>query len=472
MDSNQNSLSKEHIIDLKDFCWLVLGQWKAIILVALCVMLAFLGLMSFRQTKALKEQDSQYSAQNLSEQDILNTLPDNEQSVVASTYRLLQERDKLSNYICSAPIMEIDPNQAQRLRVSWAVDEKEIDSNTLAMTYLMELKSTDCVNRLIQASGTSMDVGHFSDLVFFTFPEKIGEGVVCCDVFLTDEMQGEKLQSELNNEIQSIFSRMQSEFGQHRLINYKSEITQVADDRVLQRQTTLLNNFANFNNQINSLKNMFSLGQKEALGKLQEIGNGQTIKAPKRTRVVTLRNILIGLVLGGFIYLVFCLLAVMASGKVFGESMIKGTPARLLGQWDSLFKDSAGNWLVRDKWLWNKQHRNHQDKNVELERATETIESVCVYKNINQLLMFSTAKQTVEQKKFVDELNNRIEAAGLRVMYAEYNDGNSIQDRFFKDNDGVILYLFDSKTHFRDIETIVNRCNDYNKPILGSIYLS
>ena len=473
MNMNQNHLCKDRVIDLKELCWRLLEQWRAVIIVVVCVMVAFFGLLIFREMRVSEIESNQQNDKQITESDIINALPESEKTVVASTYRLLQEREKISDYIYNAPIMKLDPNKAERLRVSWAIDESGKDNNALAMSYVMELQTESCRSRMINACGVNMDAGHFNDLVFFSLPEKIGEGVVCCDIFLTAEMQEDILQNELGNIVKDIHTKITNEFGDHQIRNYQSEIAFVADDRILQQQTTLLNGFANLNNQINSFKNVFSIEQKEALGKLQELENEQetAVAISHKKSVFTVRNVIIGIILGGVAYLVCFFLYFMLSGKVIGGSMVDGIPGRVMGEWACFSTDSKRNLLMLDSRFFNKHHKNHLNKNEEIYKASRSIKSLCDYKRVYKLAFVLTTELTRDQQSFVDELKKSLETKGINITVTKENN-YQIEECDIVNNESVMFIVVDSKTSIKSIEMIIEQCNDYERLILGSIVLA
>ena len=88
---NSDRLNGEIFIDFKEFFWRIAEQWKAIIVVALIVMLLFSG-ASYAISSILDgDQESEYSSQD----EVLETLSINDREMVLSVLKEKAARDKL-----------------------------------------------------------------------------------------------------------------------------------------------------------------------------------------------------------------------------------------------------------------------------------------------------------------------------------------------------------------------------------------
>lgn len=471
MESKNNKMANELMIDIKDFFWRLLEQWKAVLLVAICVMVAFLGFLHIRYSNNIKEKkEAQNITQQITMQDILKTLPEQERSAVVSVYRLWQEREQASEYICSAPIMQIDPNHAKRLRASWAVSKTDKEINMIDMSYAVEIQSENCIKALVRAGGIELKSDSFSDLVFITYPSELGQEIVCLDVFLTDEMQEESVQKELQHQIEEAHNQLQKEFGNHEIINYKSELAVVSDERVYEKQVSALKRFSDISSQVNSLKNMLSNEQKDALVKLQqmEVEPTATKEASIAPKAITPRNVLIGFVLGILIYAGLFLLYIIISNRVFSVRVLEEKASiRNLGEWHDSTR-ITNNALIKDYSIWQRHHFRSLDKEAEINKITHILENVCKHKRISSLLFSLVGEPSILQEGFIKELSQKLKEKGFNVKQTK--SGN-LDDSVIMDADGVVVAVIDSRTEFKDLGVLFDRCYDYEKPIIGSVYL-
>lgn len=474
MGQDKNRFSNEMEIDIKEFCWHLIEQWKAIVLVALCIMALFIACMHMRYTSSIKrEQQTQEKSQSLTAQNIIETLPENEQEFVASAYQLLLEKEHLSDYINTSPIMKIDPNHSMRMRTSWAIDGMSTDVNSLAMSYVMELQDESCRNALLNASGVELKQEQFNDLLYFTFPDEVGQNVICLDIFLTEDMKADAIQEELGRTIQNTHEKLQDQFGDHSILNYKSEVAVVADQRVSEKRIDVYESFTDLCAQIQNLDNYFSDGQKEVFKQLKNLGGTTPDSSQVLTtaKAVSLRNILLGLVLGVFGYAGVYLLYILLSGRVISAGTVEESSVRTLGEW---YTPSKGlrNALTQDRLIWTCHHRKHLDKDSEINRIADASRNICKYRTINTLLFLLTNKRSKEQDAFLHDLMDKVKSLGINVTLFETERGSAVLgDSALLEADGVVLTVFDGKTHYKDLEAVFDLCNEYGKPIVGSVYL-
>ena len=472
--NSYKSITNESVFDLRDLFWKILEQWKALVLFSICVSALFLGFLFMRSSKAMKiERQNQEVQQNVSAQEILDSLPKAEQTMVASCYRIFQEREQLHDYIQNAPIMQLDPTKARRLRGSWTFDQEADSDQALAMSYVMELLKDENKNALIEASGSNLKPKQMDDLMFITYPDEKDQNVVCIDLFLTDGMQEEAIQEKLGQIVDIIHTKQQNSFGEHKILNYTSEVSSVYDVRLFDKQTTILNNYANLCNQINNIRNQFSSEQKTAFARLQTIGEHSEKEEQTQSinRPITIRNTIIGLILGGILYICLLFLRIIFSHCITSKSFFESISIRLLGEWyDSSSKPSLSG-IIRDKAIWKKQHYHCLDMNTELQKAVDSIVSICKHKEMNDLLVVLTAERTNGQEDFIKRLLSELESKDINAVIAETKGDNPIRDHLFITPDGVVILVVESKTKIQSITTIINRCHDYDKPIIGGVYL-
>ena len=473
MKSNMNkAFLNDTIIDIKEISWRLLEQWKAFVIGALCIMVLFLGSMYIHNSKVAKDYSiAQQVSQPSTAQEVINGLPEGERMAVSTAYSLMIEGKKLDEYIHTAPIMQMNPTNVKRLRVSWVCNELE-DNYTTAMAYITELQSQDSVNALISASGVNIEPKYFSELIYGIYPKTEVDHSVGIDVLLTEAMDEQAVQEELSRLIVNANNKMQNNFGEHQIKNYRSEISDVYDDRVYTRQINVLNNFANINSYINSLKNYFSETQEAAFDKIQNNDFSsqrlEQISAPEKT--ITKRNVLIGFLLGGVIYIGFYFLYIILTHLLISPEVLQKASIRSLGEWYDT--NSNKNILLRDCTIWKRHHRKKLDREAAINKASQTIVSICEYNNINNLLMALTGKYTEMQKSFISGLSNRFTSGQLQAKCIEISkERDVIDENAIIETEGVLLIVFDSKTRFSEINTIYDRCQDYEKPIIGSIYL-
>lgn len=465
--------AEEQIINVKELFWQILEQWKAVCAVSFCVMLVFLGCSYIHSTsKIKKEEQSKKEQEQLTNEAIIASLPVNDQSLVSSTYRLWEKSEDLSEYINSAPIMQLDPNHVKRLRASWTVDSFNDNSTKLIMSYVLKTQKEEFVKQLIESSGVELNNNQFNDLFFITFPDETNDDVICCDVFLTDSMNTDAIQERFGQLVEDTHSELQGVFGEHEIKDYQCEVTNVTDKRVYEKQEETLDDYANICSKINSLKNMFSADQKNAYQKMKEKtldpGIEESRTAPS---TITFVNIIFGFILGMFLYIGSFFLYVLVTKKVISSDALADLSIRSLGEWYAIPDGFTRKNIIQDVHLLRKHHRSHLDRENEIDSISYRVKSFCNYKKINELVVIAISDITEKEEAFIHDLSNAIIAKNIEVKYMSIGVEDSILDDAILNTQAVILVVIGFRTKYDDIGTIVAKCNDFERPVLGSVYL-
>ena len=468
-----NQFLNEKVINIKELCWRLFEQWRMIVIFTILVTAIFLGYTHLQNTRASKK-NVQQDAQELSAEEIINALPEKNKAVVAGAYRLLLEREQLAQYIQSTPFMQLDPSRVERLRLSWSVIADERIQKSLIQAYATTFQSNECINTIIKCCNDQLNSAQVSDLISVTFPSEKGQEAICCDVYLTDSVDVELLQEKLRQIISNDFTRLQKEFGPHQVVDLRSEVAIVSDETVLQKQTLVLNSFANSNNQINSLKTTFSSEQRDAFSRLEALNNGQkaTVQDDTPQKTLTVHSVLLGIILGFILYLFGFFLHVIVTKKVLYADEIPDSSLRRLGEWYSDCSDLNGiRALMKDRLITKRHYRMHLNKAEEIEKASNAINKICKYNGIKRVLFVSTNVTVKEQQEFITTLAMRCALTNTDANCAEINQKNYDNESSLTEVDGVVLFLIKGCTTYKDIDYLYNRCNDYNKPIIGTVFL-
>lgn len=468
-----NQFPNEKVINIKELCWRLFEQWRMLVIFTILVTAIFLGYTHFQNTRALKNK-AQQDVKQLTAEEIINTLPEKKKAVVAGAYRLLLEREQLAQYIQNAPFMQLDPSHVDCLRLSWSVNADEKIKKSLIQAYATTMQTNECISTIIECCKDQLNSAQVSDLISITYPSEKGQDMICCDLYLTDSMDVDLLQEKLSQIINNASSRLQEEYGPHQIVDLRSEIVNVSDDKALQKQATVLNNFANSNNQINSLKTTFSSEQRDAFSRLEALNNGQeaTVQDDMPQKTLTVHNVLLGIILGLILYLLGFLLHAIVTKKMLYANEIPDSSLHRLGEWYSDCSDLKKGAVIQDRFVKKKHHSAHLDKEDEIEKTLKRIDKICEQNAINKVLFISTAHRSKEQDEFISNIIAQCVSSGIVADCTELNRNDyEIADSLLFNTDGVVLCLIQDNTNLKDIEYVFNKCNDCNKIIIGSVYL-
>lgn len=474
--NNQKPVLQGNKITPKEMFWRLMEQWKAILLVIICFTALFLSAVHIRNEKViLAQNEARQSNQPTTTQQIIEQLQENEQSGVKTAYLVLQEKKRYGDYLQASPVMRIDPNHARRLRFTWMVVCENDNADEWSISYASKLQKEESIQSLVNSSETDLTVRQFNDLMFFKNMQETGSHVVCCDIFLTTEMNADKIQEVFKQQLETIHTQLERENGAHTIENYESDLSEVTDERLLSKQNTTLNLFMNLNNQLNVLVNGFSAAQKSAFEKIQnndaKPAIDDTIISPQRT--ISVRNVMTGVILALVLYILVYFFYLLLTNRIMSTDVWRKSYVRTIGEWYSESSKKNHSSLTRDAVCWKRHHRHFLDMRKELNRAVDLISHLCKHNNLKEIAFVLTAKLSEDQSMFVHELVDGLEKEGVELIVIGMTKGEGlfIDDAILIQSEGVVISVLDSKTRYYDLETAFNQCNEFDKSILGIVYL-
>ncbi|MBQ4361840.1 MAG: hypothetical protein II787_02855 [Lachnospiraceae bacterium] len=467
----------ESSVNLGEVCWKLLEGWKALLLVALIVGLALAGLMAMRTGRSQKaaEGSGRQTAQEMTAQEILAGLPKDQRGLVSNAFQIKQKNDRLNEYIDTAPMMEVNPYNAHEIKTSWAVTSAEGQERVLVQAYVDLLQSNEVCDKLRKAVGVSGEVKQFRELMNFIYPEEDGPGFFTCTIALTAKMDPEILQKELFEQVEDIYRDLNGRIGKHEIAKISSGEVYLYDSTLAVRQGNIYTSLYTGFNQLNRLQEEFSTEQKTAYRQLtaeKEEGAGKKgeEKAAKKSAFNPVFFI-IGLILGAILYAAVLVLWMLLNGRVHDATAMQHAGIRSFGEWYD--PSGARGGLAHDRGAYKKHHQGHLDREFELNRIADSIESACGFRQVSNLLLIAGAVLTDGQQAFVNDLKEKLAAAGITVADAIVcsKEDATVSDRDLAQCGAAALVLAGGATNGRDVDAVIEKCNYYEKPMLGSVYL-
>lgn len=466
----------ESSVNLGEVLWKLLESWKAVLLVALIIGALLAGFMAARISKSAKAEDGRPVSQEMTDREILETLPKDQRGLVSNAFQIKKKNDRLNEYIDTAPMMEINPYNAHELKTSWAVEAEGDKEVTLVQAYVEMIQSSDVCDKLRKAVKAEGEVKQFRELMNFVFPEEDGPGFFTCTIAMTSKMDVQVLQTALEEQMKEIHDLLEKKMGAHKLTNISDGEVYMYDQPLATRQANIYTSLYNGFNQLNRLQEEFSTEQKTAFKNLtaeKEETEGKDAGREKTAKKSAFRPLyfIIGLILGALLYAAVLVLWMLLNGRVHDAGTMQHAGIRSFGEWYDTGCARGG--LTHDRGVYKKHHHGHLDREFELNRIADSIESACGFKGASKLLMIAGAVLTDGQQAFVSDLKEKLAAAGITVSDAIVcsKEDATVSDRDLAQCDAAALVLLGGASNGRDVDTVIEKCNYYEKPMLGSIYL-
>lgn len=315
------------IIFFKDLFFCIVRKWKPLILFALIGALLLGGSQFLQNKKAKAVQNQPLTGEELSQREQVR------QAIADANERIETQR----NYLSTAPLMIIDPNQVyQSTLIVYVHSDYKIQPNVtyqdpdnrpaILAAYQQTLLSGEVINHL--AEETDLPSQHLHEL--FTFTQTISSPALLTVVISAPTEETAQLLLDLANQaVLNASAEIATQTGKHTVrtqtyqpILRSDKAIAESQKQALQRLTTLQEQKAEWQKQQTSL----SISGDEADPGIQAV---------------------LGAAIGAFIVCLLVCLHHIGSPKVYSERTLKNrTGLRIIGRTPSTDRHSkAGRWL-------------------------------------------------------------------------------------------------------------------------------
>ena len=460
----------ERTVSITELCWRLLEQWKMVVCFVVVVTALFLMFMHWRYSDQAKAVRDQYVAnKQKTVTDIINELPKGEQNAVMHAYTFSQQLLTSEGYISESRLMRTDPYHTRRFRTGWVITETAEQKSELSQSYLLYISSDEFCQVLLPSFGENADVEQVREAITCSFPAEELNGVFCCEVLLYDGVDEETLKEEFPKAMDNARIKLNTEVGNHQLRCTNQEIITGVDKQLAEYQKAVYERSSYIRGRIKSITDEFSKEQRIVYNKLLGQDKGGTVDVPVVGKTITLRNILIGLLLGAVLYAGGFFLYTILSSKVCGDTDFEEMGIYTLGQWyQKPLKEKA---FITDRFIYCCHHKNHMDKEAEVCQTVNAILNAC-RKDGEKLIFAVTKVLSTEQDGFLYQVKKNLESSDVSVdLVVIDNDQNLFNMHSVSDIGEVVLVAVDKKSLYKKIDLIINQCNYFNVSILGGILL-
>ena len=397
-----------------------------------------------------------------------------------------QNLDNLSSYVYQSPYMSLDPYRVNTLTISILVNSDDSVNKQLISAYGKELTSLAVAEAVNQAWNEPYSTEQVRELlnvsngISIDTEASLKGNILSLSLYIPDEMDPDKALSAINDLLPGITSELSDTFGSHEAKLYDSEVLILSDKDFSNRQSEIFGRLYNMTYQLNYITGLMSSEQKDVYDSLvlyydttDEEGEDDEAAALIRPSFITKRGMIIGFVLGCFLYGCAYLLYFAFSGKIFSPAVINDAfGLRTLGECYSN-KKGLLNFLFTDSVINRIRHRGHLDLASEVDKVSESVASVLSDEGKNKLLLVSGNEADENTAAFKELLTEKLNAAGIATETQRINLSKGIVpgESAIKNNDGVVILVDQANTRIKEVRDVVEKCSYCNRPILGAAYI-
>ena len=480
---NSDRLNGEVFIDFKEFFWRLAEQWKAIVVVALIVMLAFSSASYVLTSAGENTEDSEFETQ----EEVLESLSVNDREMVVSVLREKAARDKLQEYIKNSPYMNLDPYRVNTVNMTWLITSEETINRQLVAAYVNELASYKLADAVNKAWGSPYNSENIRELLVVksnipvNTEAELNGNLITITLYVPGENDGKVAIDAINEVVTSVNTKLTGAIGAHEIQALTSELTVTSDLTLAEEQFSHYSRFYNISNQLNSFNKILTEGQNEAYALISQFNEAvdpedqEDIVMPNRgnSSPFSKKNLLIGFIMGIFLYIIVYFIYFALSGKISSPAGVEGSfGVRTLGEWNSGERKGLLGFLKTDKFIYKRHHRGHLNQEAELTKVSESISSGFNGEEGGKILLVSSAKSGNATKEFMSLLSDKLKESGIETGNTEvdYSEGISVSERFLSEFDGAAFVADKNTTAVKEIRDTASKCGYCSKPSAGVVY--
>lgn len=497
-------INKYLFLDIKDYIWDLVEQWKAIVAFVIAFMLVLL-LLSGVAHSGSSSSDSNVQNEVVAEtqEDILAPFSASDQEMILSTFNIYKTLDTLTDYVNNSELMKINAYDAKMMVLCYRVDSSEELAPALMSDYANASVSSRMTETLVKAWDGKYSSLQVSELVYAskgaynqtTIIENDNDNLIYIYVILPDDVDGTKTIDAVDGTVKELHKELSASLGQHKLVKLTSDVKTVANPMgIAEKQGTIYSRMNAISTQIrNTTANAFTYEQNGAYDKLVKLYNAEyndeESSEPEETpekeqkqdsfvknalKIGKLK-LLLGFVAAGVLYILLSIAYILFTGKIQSAASLKEiTGIRCLGEcyFPGTRKGIIGK-LLSSGLIFRKHHKAHLDDETELNNIVDAISSTAEHYNFKNILLSFNSSSNPEKLQFIDKIKERLSGKGLTVSSDSFTDENgvSIKDTAVCGSDGALLIVDRQKTNNREIRELCEKCVFYEVPVIGSVYL-
>ena len=483
---NSDRLNGELYIDFREFFWRLAEQWKAILVVALIVMFVFSGVRFWVVTSDDDMDGSEFGSQ----EEVLESLSINDREMVLSVLKEKAARDKLQEYIKNSPYMNLDPYRVNTVNMSWLITSEEGINKQLVAAYINELASYKLADAVNKSWGSPYNSENIRELlsVKSNIPVNtdadLNGNIITITLYVPGENDSRVAIDAINDIVASVNNKLIEAIGIHEIQALTSEQTITSSLTLAEDQFNNYNRFYNISNQLNSFSKILTEGQNAAYSTISQINEAvdesegdQEMIIPDNNKSAgpfSPKNMIIGFVLGGVLYVLIYMVYFILSSKITSPSVLEESfGLRTLGEWDSDKCKGLRAFLLNDRLVYKLHHKGHLDMETELNRSKESIVNAFDAKENGKLLVVSNNKYEDNVHDYIEALTKMLGECGVVTDFAKVSisDGLSLGESVLKKNDNTVIIVDKNKSKINDVKEVLDKSMYCDVPVIGAIYV-
>ncbi len=474
--TNSKNNEQRVIVDLKEFLWKLLEQWKALVAFIVIFTLLFSAFLYWKSNKGFDEGAESIV---LTPEEQLEQYSENDQARILSAVRTQKSIINYFYYMSYAPLMQLNPNNVNNLEMIWSVDGDNGLLSAMEDAYTSDITVNEIAGRLSETMGGHYIQAYASEMIRiesnFTEKERMESDPlnIKVTVFIQDDKDIEAIKKAVSEGIHAASEKLKTSVGNHSLSLIYEGTYRTASEYVSELQKKASDEMSSLYTQKRNIQDNLTAGMKRTYNNLLS-GNSSPVNPTEKVPFFSLKNLILGVILSLVVYLFVFAVKVIVSGRIQSSSHAKDLfGINTLGECYPKADGSIISAAFCDYNIVKNRHKGQTDIQKNTSEACETITAISKNNNYQNLLMVSNAKAEAHTKEFSEALKSGLKENGIEINETSIDCRNGLTagENSIMSSDGVFMILDKKKSSLKDIKDICAKCDYCNVPLLGAVYL-
>lgn len=502
-------------ISMRDLLWDLLGQWKAILIVAVVAACAFVGAKYLMDTKAYGEalqleQAEEAARASMTKEEIVEAalaeLPESERTGVEHVLNLQQLAAAQRRYLEESIILSVDGTSQRTLNLRYYLHkEGDADLRPIADSYSQRIQSPESIAAIFGMIDPDLDQRYASEILTVSIgdiPDSAArEVMITVTVTLADNTDAEAVTAEVDNRVNQAHTELGSRIGEHTIERIYQTDTVRYNSSTMDKKlsatnalNTLYNNIRNATSNLNKAQKAVLATIDEAMAEEVEGGDlegvltegGDATADASATSAAQAEGAVdgeeelvkpkpeplyaaLGFVGGAVLYALAYLCIVLLRGALGSAQGLEAyTGCRLLGEVYYREAHSGIAKLFHSRWVEAKRYGGLGSEDDQLIRSATAARSICEHAGTSKVSILSMMGMTQESQAVGEGVVSALRDQGLSVEVIDL--ASSIEESSLLPVTEAI-YLVDGQTKASEVWKLSLLCRDYDVRTLGCFYV-
>lgn len=480
-------------IDIADFFWKLLMQWKAVL--ALCIVLALLlpslkyvnDVIEYKDEIAEKTEAKAQASKPVEEQieAALGLLPVDQREDVLFVVQQKDMIEEQKKYVKNSIWLNSSPTSQRQLAVKFVLSsESGTDMRTLADAYSTCFHSNDALKNLRKTISQKTSLEYIDELIDTRNTNILAgdaeSAIYTVTVVMLDDTDADKVLELIDFEANSFHDEINSKVGEHSILRANIEDHAIYNIDAVNRRRDLITTINNSNNILETAKSKLSPEQQEAYEAIvavkysvnsveQGLLEDGEFSADSQDMEISWKLVIIGFVSGAILYAGFYFVMLIIKRVIASASIAQSyTNVRILGEIYKLTDHTGILRLFTSNKVAKLRYNEKLNEDKQIESLAATLDSVCFHHNTDRLTLFLSGISN-EFDNQIEQLINKCKYAG-NIKSLDLVNADEMDEKMLNSVKNAI-YVLSSKTKADKVNKLMSLVHDYDVIPLGTVYL-